>query len=148
MMAALRRSLKSSRTSRRSAKKSAQKTRKMRRGTKRPAKKGSKGIMNSWMRKKEAARKANAKTFKYKGKTYKQKKLKTPLMLVLKEMVKFLKPELLTIPVNLKDHQINMSNLLTLLLFMLIHVKAFLQLINLKNMILLLKLKHYLTINY
>ena len=80
MMAALRRSLKSSRTSRRSAKKSAQKTRKMRRGTRRPAKKGSKGKMNAWMRKKEKARKANAKSFSYKGKTYKQKKLTTGMV--------------------------------------------------------------------
>ena len=82
MMAALRRSLKSSRTSRRSAKKSAQKTRKMRRGTKRPAKKGSKSKrkLNAWMRKKEKARRAGAKSFSYKGKTYKQKKLTTGMV--------------------------------------------------------------------
>ena len=80
MMAALRRSLKSARTSRRSAKKSAQKTRKMKRGTRRPAKKGSRKKLNSYMVKMLKARRSGAKSFKYKGKTYKKKSLKTGMV--------------------------------------------------------------------
>ena len=76
MMAALRRTLKSTRSSRKSAKK----TRKMKRGTRRPKKSGSKRKLNPYMRAVKKARKSNASSFKYKGKTYTKKRLKTGMV--------------------------------------------------------------------
>ena len=72
-MASLRKSL-------RSAKRSARKTRRVKRGTKRPLKKGSKKKLNSYMVKMLKARRSGAKSFKYKGKTYKKKSLKAGMV--------------------------------------------------------------------
>ena len=92
MMAALRKSLKSgrsnrksrkssSRSSRISAKRSAKKTRRVKRGTKRPTKRGrsTKRPLNDYMLALQKARNEGADSFKYKGKTYKGRKLKTGL---------------------------------------------------------------------
>ena len=77
MMASLRKTIKSAK---RSARRSARKTRKGKRGTKRPLKKGSKKKLNSYMVKMLKARRSGAKSFKYKGKTYKKKSLKAGMV--------------------------------------------------------------------
>ena len=90
MMAALRRSLKSTRHS---AKRSARKTRKGRKGTKKPAppksrskrSSRSKGRrrsnkMNPYMKKVQHARKTGASSFTHDGKTYKKMTMKTGMV--------------------------------------------------------------------
>lgn len=88
MMAALRRSLKSTRHS---AKRSARKTRKGRKGTKKPAlpksrskrssrSKGRSRKLNPYMKKVQHARKTGASSFTHDGKTYKKMTMKTGMV--------------------------------------------------------------------